>query len=160
MQAYSPTKRIWKRMLEYGAIWGTIFGGAVATVLLLVSLDYGQFPGVMFVIVSLLFVACIGCFFGAFFGMIVGLLSGLAMSWITAGYGYPDNVIEYRMAMGMSATVITILVFLPLLFLAPAIDWFILRNNYLFGIIGSMGMVIYASQRVATKYLHDIGYDA
>ncbi len=164
MHNYSPTKRVRKRMLEYGALWGTIFGGVISVVLFLVSIDFNtipeSFPWNIFLVGFgvMVFFIC-GMFVGAIFGMAVGLFSGLAMSWITNGYGKPDNEMEYRIAVGLATALITILIFLPLIFVIPLIDIQPLLNNYVTALIGSIGVTVYASQRVATKYLQDIQFN-
>lgn len=144
-------------MLRYCVTFGALIGISVAILLLFLSAVSGEVLPMTYTIMGALEWLLKGLLMGLMAGLVVGFLSGLAMRRIAKQYGKPKSITEYRIYNGLAATGITILIIHPLLYLGLAFnDGGLLRANFLMAILFSISLVVYASQRTATKYLIDI----
>lgn len=145
-----PANRIAILMLVYGAVLGTLSGG----VSLLTLSFFTKIPWQTAIPTALFF----GPFFGLLFGGIAGVFNGLTMSEILPRYATRLNmIVRVRVLLGILTTIITVLVFSPLFVLGNSFAIDMQRNNFLASVIFSVGLSVYACQRVITRYLDESG---
>ena len=144
----NPAETIYIRMFLYGVVLGGLAGGLTFAVLpntTTIDLLIGRF--------------IFGLIFGFCFGGFAGLVNGLAMLMITV-FLLPKQRTEkviraYRLLTGTITASITSLIFIPLWIAS----WFMLAQeepNIFIGLVMSVGIAVYVSQRTVTKYLREM----
>lgn len=148
----SQTKIIYL-MLSYGAILGGLAGGIVCGIMFL----WLPNPDTSWVS-DFLFGYFFGSIFGVIFGCIAALGSGLILAESLPRWLNPSNIRLMRVGMGSVTAIVTTIAFAPLFIVASDRTFFRYggQNDDLFaGLIFSIGLSVYACQRVITKYLRE-----
>lgn len=78
------------------------------------------------------------------------------MWWITKQKQLTRSEFTHRVSTGLATAWIATLILMPLFYKAPDLPYGTIRNNYLIALVCSIGIAVYACQRVITKYLHEI----
>lgn len=133
-------------MLRYGAIVGTFAGALVMFVMGLVA----DAPLQVMITSAIAF----GSLYGFLFGSLAGAISGSFMSELLPRYaGTQASIISLRALLALITAIGTTVVFSPLFLIADNLPIALQRENFLAGLIFSIGLAVYACQRVITKYL-------
>mgnify|MGYP006908367577 CR=1 FL=1 len=135
-------------MLRYGAILGTLAGALVMFVMGWVA----NAPLQVMITSAIAF----GSLYGLLFGSLAGAISGSFMSELLPRYtGTQASIISLRVILALITTIVTTVVFSPLFLIADNLPIALQRENFLAGLIFSIGLSVYACQRVITKYLRE-----
>ena len=149
MRSYPANDKILMRMLSYGMVLGAIAGGIVTCVMGLVH-GYALRTVIFDALAS-------GMLAGLVFGCIVGLSNGFIMAIIVPRYLTDLNTEFVRIGLGLTTTIVT-LILSPLLITALTfIDFRLERNGQLAVVCLFAVLSVFACQRTITHYIRETG---
>ena len=150
-------RQIWSPMMMSCFKLGGLVGGAIVVTLAFIQLplNHGIFLCYAICAPALFgFGACVG----ASFGGVIGYISGLAMWWITKQEQLARLEFTHRVSTGLATAWITAILLLPLTMKTTDIPYGAIRDNYVMALASSIVIAVYASQRVITRYRHDVDF--
>lgn len=148
--------KLFARMTAYGTVLGAIAGALVGITLLMTMWfsPYGADSLLSNIVGSFVMGSIYGALFGGVYGGVAGFVSGAGMAFVTAiGFGIIRNPQNYKRVMGGITAIMTGFIFFGfgLLDFGGGGDM-----TWLFIILISIAIAVYASQRAARLYVNDM----